>query len=43
MARLPSGRLALMEAELIEPQLFFFDVPEAADLAAEAVLGLITP
>ncbi len=43
MARLPDGRLALMEAELIEPQLFFFDVPEAADLVAEAVLSLITP
>ncbi len=43
MARLPDGRLALMGPELIEPQLFFFDVPEAADLVAEAVLGLIAP
>lgn len=41
MTRMPSGRLALMEAELIEPQLFFFDVPDAADLAAEAALSLI--
>jgi len=41
MARMPSGRLALMEAELIEPQLFFFDVPGAADLVAEVALGLI--
>lgn len=40
MARLPDGRLALMEAELIEPQLFLFDVPEAADRLADAVLDL---
>lgn len=40
MARLPDGRLALMEAELIEPQLFLFDVPEAADRLADAILNL---
>ena len=41
MARLPSGRLALMEAELIEPQLFFHEVPRAADLVAEVAVGLL--
>lgn len=40
MARLPNGSLALMEAELIEPQLFFFDVPAAAELVARATLQL---
>jgi glutathione synthase/RimK-type ligase-like ATP-grasp enzyme len=40
MARLPDRRLALMEAELIEPQLFLFDVPEAADRLADAILDL---
>ncbi|WP_193367009.1 ATP-grasp domain-containing protein [Pelagibius marinus] len=40
MVRRPDGGLALMEAELIEPQLYFFDVPEAAGLVAEAVLSL---
>lgn len=39
-ARLPSGQLALMEAELIEPQLFLHDVPRAAGLLAEAVLEI---
>ena len=39
MARLADGRLALMEAELIEPQLYFHDVPGAADLVAEATLA----
>ena len=39
MARLTDGRLALMEAELIEPQLYFHDVPGAADLVAEATLA----
>ena len=38
MARLADGRLALMEAELIEPQLYFADLPEAAELVADAVL-----
>lgn len=42
MARLPDGNLGLMEAELIEPQLYFFDVPGAADLVAEAALGLLS-
>ena len=41
MARLADGRLALMEAELIEPQLFFHDVPKAAGLVADAVLDLL--
>ncbi len=36
MVRMPSGELALMELELIEPQLYLFDVPEAAQLLAEA-------
>ena len=37
MARLPDGDLALMEAELIEPQLYLFDVPEAAKKLAGAI------
>jgi len=41
MVRLPDGRLALMEVELIEPQLFLFDVPEAAKRLADAVCSLI--
>lgn len=41
MARMPNGRLALMEAELIEPQLYLFDVPDAAGLVADAALTLI--
>ena len=41
MARLLDGRLALMEAELIEPQLCFHDVPGAADLVAAAVADLL--
>jgi len=41
MARMPDGRLALMEAELIEPQLFFFDVPRAAGLVADAAISLL--
>jgi len=39
MARLPDGRLALMEAELIEPQLYFSSVPGSADRFAEAMLA----
>ena len=38
--RLPGGRLALMEAELIEPQLYFHDIPDAADKLAQAVVLL---
>jgi len=40
MTRGGDGRLMLMEAELIEPQLYLFDVAEAADLLAEAILEL---
>lgn len=40
MTRLANGRLALMEAELIEPQLFLFDVPQAAGQLADAILSL---
>ena len=39
MARLADGGLALMEAELIEPQLFLHDLPEAAGLLAAAILS----
>ncbi|MEM7173524.1 MAG: hypothetical protein AAF530_25400 [Pseudomonadota bacterium] len=38
LARMPDGHLALMEAELIEPQLYLHDLPHAADLLADAVL-----
>ncbi|MEM7224878.1 MAG: hypothetical protein AAF495_18000 [Pseudomonadota bacterium] len=41
MARMEDGRLALMEAELIEPQLYFADVPEAAGLVAGAALEVV--
>ena len=42
MARLPDGTLGLMEAELIEPQLYLFDVPEAAPKLAWAVKETLT-
>lgn len=42
MARMTNGQLALMEAELIEPQLYFRDVPGAADKVAEAALDLLS-
>ncbi len=42
MARLPNGRLALMEAELIEPQLFLFDVPDAARKLAGAIQKILS-
>lgn len=37
MARLPAGKLALMEAELIEPQLFFSLVPGSAAMFARTI------
>ncbi len=37
MARLADGGLALMEAELIEPQLFFADIPSTATAFAHAI------
>ena len=40
MARGCDGNLMLMEAELIEPQLYLFDVPEAAGLLADAIIAL---
>lgn len=40
MVRQPDGRLALMETKLVEPQLFLFDVPEAADRLADAIPNL---
>lgn len=43
MSRLPDGRLALMEAELIEPQLFLFDVPDAARKLAGAIERMLIP
>lgn len=39
MARLPDGRLALMEAELIEPQLYFSSVPVSAEHFADGMLA----
>ena len=43
MVRMPSGNLALMELELIEPQLYLFDVPEAAKMLAEATRNFLLP
>ncbi len=43
MVRMPSGNLALMELELIEPQLYLFDVPEAAQILAEATRNFLMP
>ena len=43
MVRMPSGNLALMELELIEPQLYLFDVPEAAKMLAEATRNFLMP
>ena len=40
MARLNDGNLALMEAELIEPQLYFHDVPKAAKLVADSIVSV---
>jgi glutathione synthase/RimK-type ligase-like ATP-grasp enzyme len=39
--RLATGGLALMEAELIEPQLYLFDVPDAAGLLASALARVL--
>ena len=43
MVQMPSGNLALMELELIEPQLYLFDVPEAAKKLAEATRNFLNP
>ena len=43
MVRMPSGNLALMELELIEPQLYLFDVPESAQMLAEATRNYLLP
>ncbi|MDX1401011.1 MAG: hypothetical protein R3245_03735 [Kiloniellales bacterium] len=40
MMRLKDGRFVLMEAELIEPQLYLFDVPQAAAALAGAIHDL---
>lgn len=39
MARLPSGDLAVMEAEMIEPYLYPQQGPELGKRMAEAILG----
>lgn len=41
MARLPSGNLALMELEAIEPSLAFHLIPGAADDFAKRIIGAI--